>query len=124
MCSQCFHSLLKVHVSSRTNSSEISNSRMSLNASAVFVPAKFRKKEISLLVWMRNFAEVAAKFRSFNESPWAMQRNFVASFGRLFVRAKDEIRRTSRSFFYTVPLVYLSVYRHAGGDNIVGSIVW
>ena len=27
-------------------------------------------------------------------------------------------------FFYTVPLVYLSVYRHAGGDNIVGSIVW
>ena len=26
-------------------------------------------------------------------------------------------------FFYTVPLVYLSVYRHAGGDNIIGSIV-
>lgn len=90
---------------------------MSLNASAVFVRAKFRKNEISLLVWMRNFVW-------FNESPRAMQRNFAASFGRLFVRTKDEIRRTARSFFYTVPLVYLSVYRHAGGDNIVGSIVW
>ena len=67
--------------------------------------------------WQRNFVW-------FNESPRAMQRNFVASFGRLFVRTKDEIRRTARSFFYTVPLVYLSVYRHAGGDNIVGSIVW
>lgn len=78
---------------------------MSLNASAVFVRAKFRFScgcEISPR-WQRNFVW-------FNESPWAMQRNFVASFGRLFVRAKDEIRRTSRSFFYTVPLVYCRFY--------------
>lgn len=42
--------------------------------------------------WQRNFVW-------FNESPRAMQRNFAASFGRLFVRTKDEIRRTARSFF-------------------------
>ena len=99
ICSQCFHSLLKVHVSSWINSRDwLSYSWMSLNASAVLVRAKFREKEISLLVSMRISPRWQRNCVWFNESPRALRRIFVASFRRLFARTKDEIRRTSPSF--------------------------